>query len=144
MTEPTRLSDLDWEVAPLGPMIQAHDQAYRRLIDAKYNVPGAATVTAEDHLHALVLGECIARKARQFRGVEMVDALRAGATWSQLAAAVDAPEEDLRTLAKDWADSQRSLYTRWQDSEEQPIGLSADEYTEVIALLNRRTTEGEA
>jgi hypothetical protein len=55
-------------------------------------------------------------------------ALRAGATWEQIAAATGTTEGNTRAAYREWADGQHRLYA------DMAIGLSDDEYAQAVEL----------
>ena len=64
--------------------------------------------TRTEHLEMLALGE---RIARYYRHPAQVDkAVRAGATWEQIAAATGTTEDATRAAYREWADGQHRLY----------------------------------
>lgn len=84
-------------------------------------------LTEAEHLELLVLGEYLARGLRNTGYVDR--ALKAGATWAQIAAAVDQEEHELRQRYRDWADGQRRLAER----RDWTVGMSAEEHAAAIA-----------
>ncbi|MFE5847699.1 hypothetical protein ACFQ7N_39375 [Streptomyces niveus] len=89
--------------------------------------------TAGDALTQIALGEAIRRTVRNQRGSTVAEALRLGATWDQVAAALDttllAAVDDLRV----WAEGQRTLYHRLlAQNPDNRIGLNDDGYHEVM------------
>jgi hypothetical protein len=71
-------------------------------------------LTVAEHLEMLALGECI---ARYYRHPSQVDhAVRAGATWAQIAAATGATETEARTAYREWAERQHK-YAGMSDAE---------------------------
>lgn len=91
---------------------------------------------AGDALAVLALGESIRRDLDYERGGRILTALRLGATWAQVAAALDVPAKHARTLLESYADGQRSLRLRYE-TEGSKLGLGADEYAAVIALCEQ-------
>jgi hypothetical protein len=65
-------------------------------------------LTAGEHLRLLALGEAIARIVRH--PVQVDEAVKAGATWQQIASATGQSEDAARQAYRDWADGQRRLY----------------------------------
>ncbi|MEV8638800.1 hypothetical protein AB0395_44810 [Streptosporangium sp. NPDC051023] len=90
-------------------------------------------LTVAEHLELLTLGESIARIVRH--PVDVHHALQAGATWPQVAHALEINEQDARSAYRRWADGQRALH------EHCGIGLDAAEHAEAIA---RAEQTGEA
>lgn len=82
-------------------------------------------LTAGEYLTLIALGEAIARTVRH--PAQAHNALEAGATWEQLAAAAGRGEATVRQAYRQWADSQRRLrehYGKW--------GLTAEEHAEAL------------
>jgi hypothetical protein len=81
-------------------------------------------LTAAEHLEILALGE---RIARYYRHPSQVDkAVKAGATWAQIAAATGTTEDAARTAYREWAIGQHRLYA------DIGIGMGDDEYAAAI------------
>jgi len=76
-------------------------------------------LTAAEHLEMLALGERIARYYRHPSQVHR--AVRAGATWQQIAAATDTTTEAARTAYREWAEGQHKY-----------AGMSDDEYAAAL------------
>ncbi|MCG6496622.1 hypothetical protein [Kitasatospora sp. A2-31] len=89
---------------------------------------------AGDALAVLALGEATARAAVQFRALKIRDALTAGASWTEVAAALDVEPAEARALLRTWADGQRDLWVRFEAEGCRPFGLDAEEYAAVLAL----------
>ena len=81
-------------------------------------------LTRDEHLELLALGELLARYYRHPARVH--DAVQAGVTWPQIAAATGTAEPSARQAYRDWADRQHAL---WQDSAGR-LGLSDAMYSE--------------
>lgn len=88
---------------------------------------------SDDALAVLALGESIRRDLGYERGGRVLTALRLGATWAQVASALDIPTGHARTLLESYADGQRSLRLRYE-AEGSTLGLDADQYAAVVAL----------
>jgi hypothetical protein len=83
--------------------LQAHgeyDEAKARILPLGKYQP----LTAAEHLELLALGEAIAFHYRHPAGVDR--AVRAGATWEQIAAARNTTAEAARAAYRDWAEGQ--------------------------------------
>lgn len=80
-------------------------------------------LTAAEHLEMLALGEAIAFHYRHPSGVDR--AVRAGATWEQIAAARNTTAEDARAAYRDWAEGQHKH-----------AGMSNASYTEALYLAD--------
>ncbi|MFH9820208.1 hypothetical protein [Streptomyces sp. NPDC017230] len=86
-----------------------------------------------DALTQLAVGEAIRRAVRSERGGMVAQALRLGATWDQVAAALDttvlAAVDDLRV----WAEGQRTLYHQHlAEDADVLVGLDEDAFAEVM------------
>ena len=82
-------------------------------------------LTPAEYLEMLALGE---RIARYYRHPSQVDkAVRAGASWAQIAAATGTTEESARAAYREWADGQHRLHA------DIGIGVDDDEYAAAIA-----------
>ncbi|MEV0027333.1 hypothetical protein AB0H45_35135 [Streptomyces atroolivaceus] len=89
--------------------------------------------TADDALAVLALRENV-RRELQRTGLYISDARRMGATWEQIAAALDITEDDARERLRTWADGQDRLYRRdVADGRERPIGISSERHAEIVA-----------
>jgi hypothetical protein len=85
-------------------------------------------LTAAEHLEMLALGE---RIARHYRHPSQVDnAVRAGASWAQIAAATGTTEDATRAAYLQWAEGQHRLHV------DIGIGLDDDEYAAAIRAAN--------
>lgn len=91
--------------------------------------------TAEDAVTVLALRENV-RRELQRTGLYISDARRMGATWEQIAAALDIGADDARERLRTWADGQDRLYRRdVADGRQQPIGIDAEQYAATLADL---------
>lgn len=81
-------------------------------------------LTVAEHLEMLVLGEAIAFYYRHPAGVD--HAVRAGATWAQIAAARNTTPEAARAAYREWAESQHK-YAGMDDDEYAAALRAADE-----------------
>ncbi|WP_329326714.1 hypothetical protein [Streptomyces sp. NBC_01689] len=90
---------------------------------------------ADDALAALALRESIRRDIEHGRGNRIHEALKLGATWRQIAAAVDVDTDAARRLLRAYADGQHNLHLRdVEHGEARPLGFNAGEYAATIAL----------
>ncbi len=94
---------------------------------ARHGTGGTGPLTADEHLELLAIGEYLARSYRPT--YEVHHALRAGATWRQVAEALDTGEAMARVAYRAWADGQHDML-RWTEGR---LGMSDTEYAEVIA-----------
>jgi hypothetical protein len=91
---------------------------------------------AGDALACLALGESMRRDLKAQRSSQIRKALAMGATWSQVAAALDVTPDEARALLQSWADGQRNLWLGYEAEGVEPLGLDADDYAAVAALCN--------
>ncbi|GAA4196183.1 hypothetical protein GCM10022252_43100 [Streptosporangium oxazolinicum] len=87
-------------------------------------------LTVAEHLELLALAESIARTVRHPANIH--HALLAGATWADIALALDSDATTLRQDYRQWADDQHDL-----NQHHPTLGMTADEHTAAIA----RTTQ---
>lgn len=92
---------------------------------------------AGDALACLALGESLRRDIKAQRSSRVREALRLGATWSEVAAALDVTPDDARVLLRSWAQGQRKLWLGYEAQGVRPFGLDAEEYDATIALCNQ-------
>ena len=85
-------------------------------------------VTVAEHLEMLALGERIARYYRHPSQVH--NAVRAGVSWAQIAAATGTTEDAARAAYREWAEGQHRLHA------DIGIGLDDDEYAAAIRAAN--------
>ncbi|MFJ8896701.1 hypothetical protein ACIRCZ_19115 [Leifsonia sp. NPDC102414] len=115
---------------PLTSLAEKRSEAGLRLLTKRDRDQDAAV---SDALTQIALGEAIRRTVRAQRGSTVAEALRLGATWEQVAAALDTTElaaaDDLRV----WAEGQRTLYHQLlTENPDNRIGLNDDAYHEVM------------
>ncbi len=85
-------------------------------------------LSVAEYLEMLALGE---RIGRYYRHPSQVDkAVRAGATWAQIAAATGTTEDTARAAYREWAKGQHRLHA------DMGIGLDDDEYAAAIRTAN--------
>jgi hypothetical protein len=90
---------------------------------------------AGDALAVLALGESIRRDLAAQRAGDVRTALQHGATWSEVADALDTTPHDARTVLREWAEGQHRLYTGdVEHGRARPLGLDAERYAAVLAL----------
>ncbi|MCX4482157.1 hypothetical protein OOK44_38115 [Streptomyces cellulosae] len=91
--------------------------------------------TAADALAGLALGEAVRRRIADEHGSRMREALELGATWSEVAAALDVAPDDARELLRAWAEGQHRLYRGdVTEGRPRPLGLDDDAHAAVLAL----------
>ncbi|MFF6903340.1 hypothetical protein [Streptomyces hydrogenans] len=98
--------------------------------------------TAHDAVAELALRESIRREVEYGRGTRVHTALELGATWAEVAAALDISPDDARALLRQWADGQHHLYLSYQEQDRKPLGISPDEHAAIISLTERGDDEG--
>jgi predicted TPR repeat methyltransferase len=91
-------------------------------------------LTAAEHLEILAAGEVLARYYRHPADVD--EAVKAGASWSQIAEAVGADEAQVRQQYREWADGQHDLHTYYEGK----FGMDDTAYAAAI----RRASEPSA
>ena len=84
-------------------------------------------LTAEEHLELLALGEVMARHYRHPARVH--DAVVAGATWEQIAAATGGDADQARQAYRQWAEGQHRLRDGFPGG---TIGLGDEEYDAAV------------
>ncbi|WP_328418521.1 hypothetical protein OG542_40235 (plasmid) [Streptomyces violaceus] len=90
---------------------------------------------AGDALAVLALGESIRRDLAYERGGRVLSALELGATWAQVAAALDVPVDEARALLRGYAEGQHNLYRGdVAEGRARPFGLDDDRHAAVLAL----------
>ncbi|KUF17367.1 hypothetical protein [Streptomyces silvensis] len=100
---------------------------------------------AGDALAVLALGESIRRDIAYERAHRVREALTLGATWAQIAAALDIAPDHARELLRQWAAGQHHLHEGdVRASRDRPLGLDADRYTAVLALCELGDDESPA
>jgi hypothetical protein len=123
---------------PLTWMAEKHshhaDRLANRMLPEDFPHP-VERGDAGDALAALALREAIRRDMELGRGNRIHEALRLGATWSQVAAALDVTPGEARELLRAYADGQQHLYRG--DVERglsRPLGFSPEEHAATVAL----------
>jgi hypothetical protein len=88
-------------------------------------------LTTAEHLEILAVGEVLARHHRHPTYVDQ--ALKAGASWAQIAEAIGSDEEQARQQYREWADGQHELHIYYQGK----LGMNDAEY----AAATKRASE---
>jgi hypothetical protein len=102
---------------------------------AKHADPGKnQPLTAAEHLEVLALGEVLARHYRHPAYVDQ--AVKAGATWPQIAEAIGSGEAQARQQYREWADGQHHLYLYYKGQ----LGMDDAEHA---AAIQRASPEAE-
>lgn len=94
---------------------------------AKHGTGDTEPLTAAEHLELLATAEYLARAYKPHGEVD--HALRAGATWRQVADALDTDEAMARVEYRAWADGQHDML-RWTEGR---LGMSDTDYAAVLA-----------
>jgi hypothetical protein len=87
-------------------------------------------LTAAEHLEILAAGEMLARYYRHPTDVDQ--AVKAGASWSQIAEAVGSDEQQVRQHYREWAEGQHRLHVYYEGK----FGLDDAEYAAAIRLAS--------
>ena len=74
----------------------------------EHSILQAAPLTTDEHLELLAAGEMLARYYRH--PTQLDHAVKAGATWAQIAAATGQAEAQTKQEYREWADGQHQLY----------------------------------
>lgn len=96
--------------------------------------PNAERGTVDDALAVLALRAAALRDLEYGRGNRVHEALTLGATWTQVAVALDVPVDEARSVLREYADGQRNLWLGYEAERIKPIGFDADKYTAALAL----------
>jgi hypothetical protein len=96
--------------------------------------PNADRGTAADALAVLALRESMRRELEYGTGNRIHEALKLGATWGQVAVALDVDPGGARELLRAYADGQRHLWLGYEEERIKPFGFSADQHTAALAL----------
>ena len=99
-------------------------------------------LTAAEHLEVLAIGEVLARHYRHPAYVDQ--AVKAGASWSQIAEATGCDEAQARQHYREWAAMQHRLYVHYEDK----FGMNDAAYAAAIKRAseppNTRAAQREA
>ena len=91
-------------------------------------------LTAAEHMEVLALGEVLARHYRHPTYVDQ--AVKAGASWPQIAEAVGSDEAQARQQYREWADGQHDLYVHYEGK----LGMNDAEYDAAIKRASEPTS----
>lgn len=123
---------------PLAWQIAKHTEHNDRLMnlalpaDFKYEVERG---DVGDALSVIALRESMRHDIEAGRGVRVREAIELGATWSEVAAALDVTPDDARALLRQWAEGQHNLHrSDVEHGEKRPLGIDADRYAAMLAL----------
>jgi hypothetical protein len=93
------------------------------------------SLTTEEHLGILAAGEMLARYYRHPALIHQ--AVQAGASWSQIAAATGSDEAQVRQGYREWADGQHRLYADYQGK----FGMDDAEHAAAIGCASEPQAE---
>ncbi|UUU21204.1 hypothetical protein [Streptomyces sp. DSM 40750] len=123
---------------PLAWQIEKHTEHNDRLMnlalpaDFPYDVQRG---DVGDALAVIALRESICRDIERGRGVRVREAMEPGATWREVADALDVDPEEARELLREWTDMQHDLHRRdVAGGRPLPLGLDDDRHAAVLAL----------
>jgi hypothetical protein len=127
--------------APLSWLTERHQHHTRRLADADIRQRHGLTAPAAPHpaadaVAALALGQAIRSRIGATRALEIRDALTSGATWAQVAAALETTPDHARDHVRRWAAGQARLHA--DDTAQglpRPLGIDAEQHAAVLALV---------
>ncbi|MFJ3297087.1 hypothetical protein [Streptomyces bacillaris] len=124
---------------PLDWQVEKYREAERRL--TLRHLPSAATdptgrATAADALTKLALSESVRRTVLRHRGGTVHAALELGATWSEVAAALDCTPDEARAALRSYAEEQRQRHEHDLRAGQNPTGLSPGQYRSALALAD--------
>jgi hypothetical protein len=99
-------------------------------------------LSVDEHLEVLAIGEVLARHYRHPAYVD--EAVKAGASWAQIAEAIGSDEAQARQHYREWADGQHWLYAQYEGK----FGMNDAAYAAAIKRAseppNARGAEREA
>jgi hypothetical protein len=102
---------------------------------------------AGDVLAVLALSESIQRDLAARRAGDIREAILLGATWSEVATAIDTTPDEARAILRDWTERQHDLYQNdAEPGDAQGLGVETDRHAAVLALIeladDQRTETG--
>jgi hypothetical protein len=102
---------------------------------ARHPDPGKyQPLTVAEHLEVLAFGEVLARYYRHPAHVDQ--AVKAGASWPQIAEAIGSDETQARQQYGEWADGQHDLYAHYEGK----LGINDAEYAAAIKRASEPST----
>jgi hypothetical protein len=104
---------------------------------AKHGATDPEPLTLTEHLEVLANGEVVARVYRH--PVQVDRAVKAGATWAQIAEATGSSEGQMRQDYRDWAEDQHGLWEHYEGR----FGMNDAEYAEAIARAGEPAEAGQ-
>ncbi|MFE2294857.1 hypothetical protein [Streptomyces sp. NPDC059452] len=121
---------------PLNWQTEKYGEAERRL--TLRHLPSATRPTeraiAADALAKLALGESIRRTVLRYRAGAVHAALELGATWAEVAAALDSTTDEARAALRSYAEEQRQRYEDDRMAGQNPTGFSPEQHRSALAL----------
>lgn len=100
--------------------------------DFKYEVQRG---DSGDALAALALRESVRRHVERERGSRVREAIELGATWKEVAAALDVDPQEARAVLREWVDGQHWLYrNEVERGQARPFGFDGDQHAALLAL----------
>ncbi|MFF5379439.1 hypothetical protein [[Kitasatospora] papulosa] len=123
---------LSWQVEKHAGHI---DRLMNRRLPADFPDPVERGDTG-DVLAVLALSESMRRDLAARRAGDIREALLLGATWTQIAAAIDSTPDEARAVLRDWTERQHWLHQEEVErGESQPLDSDADRHAAVLALI---------
>ncbi|MEU4180917.1 hypothetical protein [Streptomyces sp. NPDC026589] len=122
------------------------DRLMNRTLPADFPDPVERGGT-DDVLAVLALSESIRRDLIARRGGDIREAILLGATWSEVAAAIDTTPDEARAILRDWTERQHGLHqTTAGPDDTQRLGAEENRHAAVLALIqladDQRTETG--
>ncbi|WAU81955.1 hypothetical protein O1Q96_20475 [Streptomyces sp. Qhu-G9] len=91
---------------------------------------------AGDVLAVLALSESIRRDLTACRAGDIREAILLGATWSEVAAAIDITPDESRAILRDWTERLHGLHQiQAEAAQAQRLGAEEDRHAAVLALI---------
>lgn len=123
---------------PLSWQVEKHtehtDALFNRQMPDDWS-PWSRRGDVGDALAVIALRESIRRDIETGRGVRVRDAMELGATWAEVAAALDVGPEEARALLRTWVDGQHQLYlSDVARGYERPLGVDEARAVETLLL----------
>ncbi|GAA2509313.1 hypothetical protein [Streptomyces gobitricini] len=89
---------------------------------------------ADDALAVLALRESIRRDVECGRGNRVQEALELGATWRQVAFALDVTPQEARRILRGHAEGQRGMWLGYEQEGVRPFGFTFEQHAAALAL----------
>ncbi|MFJ3161317.1 hypothetical protein [Streptomyces kanasensis] len=126
---------LSWQIEKVS---RHEDRLYRNRIPARrtptrspHELEGG---DVDDALAVLALRESIRRDVECGRGNRIHVALGLGATWRQVAVALDVTPQEARQILREYAEGQRDMWLGYEQQGVEPLGFTAEQHATVLAL----------